>query len=85
MVRFGLGGGGESEAEERLSTAKLRDAANILLVLQSELLRWSEATLIAISDINFRFLKLTLVCKIDSLDRGTCLNASLAKLLLIDL
>ena len=64
MVRFGLGGGGESEAEERLSTAKLRDAANILLVLQSELLRWSEATLI--SDIHFR-VKLTLVHKIDSL------------------
>ena len=78
MVRFGLGGGGESEAEERLSTAKLRDTANILLVLQSELLRWSDAILI--SDIHFR-VKLTLVHKIDSFGRGTCLNASLAKLI----
>ena len=60
MVRFGLGGAGESEAEERLTTAKLRDAANILLVLQSELLRWSYAILTSILDIHFR-LKLTLV------------------------
>ena len=48
LVRFGLGGAGESEAEERLTTAKLRDAANILLVLQSELLRWSYAILTSI-------------------------------------